>query len=124
MTRPTFAIVKSGSRASLRMRATAPQTVFAVALRPTAALMRASLNGRSVQVPGGEWTIIRYGAVPPPDLKLSFDAAGPGSLELRYLAASPGLPAAAPRTEGQPSAWTRLSGSRAVTGTARLGWRD
>lgn len=102
------------------MRAIGRQTAFAVALRPSATLGNAKLNGRAVLVPGGEWTVIRYGAATPPNLTLAFDAVERSGIELRYMSAIPGMPAGTPNHEDHPSAWTRLSGSSAVTGSVRF----
>jgi FtsP/CotA-like multicopper oxidase with cupredoxin domain len=120
--RPSITLTRDGSRAQLRMQADRPMASLTVALRPAGALPNATLNGRTIRVPAGEWTIIRYGNAVPPDLSLAFDGGRGGRIDLRYLSSMPGLPSGAPRAAGPPTAWTPLTGTRTVFGSARYVW--
>lgn len=121
-TRPAFRAIERPGGGDVRVTTAANPRRLILALRPSAALTGAALNGKSVRLAAGEWTLVYYGAQRPADLELSYTAPTAGTrIDVRYLLATPGLPANAPRDGGAPSNWTLLSGTRTVVGSWTTG---
>lgn len=87
-------------------------------IRSSAELSDTTLNTLPVKLTTGDWTSLRYGSATAADMKLAFRRKPGTTVEVRYMAATPGLPAGAPPPKGPPTNWTLLSGSSAVVGRA------
>ncbi len=101
------------------LHVTAPPVIgLRLAIRSSAPLAETTLNGLSVKMANGDWTSLRYGSAAPAAMDLSFRRSPGTTLEVRYMAATPGMPTGAPKPNGPPTNWTLLSGSSAVMGRA------
>lgn len=116
-TRPQFGLEPTPGGATLRVRTETNPRLFRLALRPSGPLAAATLNGKAVRLPPGEWSMILYRASRPADLVLRYRAAAGVRIEARYLLAIPGLPPGAPRDGGTATNWTLLNGTRTVVGS-------
>ena len=121
--RPAFAFTQAGARGMLHITTANVQRRFSMAFRPSAALGDVRLNGKPVRLAPQQWTKLSFGADVPVDLTLEFDATIPGTMEYDYRTAVDGLPPSAPQPTALPTNWTLYSGSRMVTGSARLAWK-
>ena len=117
----TLTLSPAGADGRETLRITAPPVIgLRLAIRSSAPLTAPTLNGHAVTLAANDWTGLRYGSAFAPDLALSFRRAPGTTVEVRYLAATPGLPPGAPKPGGPPTNWTLLSGSSAVIGSARF----
>ncbi len=98
---------------------TAPPVIgLRLMIRSSAPLSDTTLNGLPVTLTRGDWTSLRYGSAAAADMKLAFRRQPGTTVEVRYMAATPGMPAGAPKPNGPPTNWTLLTGSSAVMGRA------
>lgn len=103
------------------LRIAAPPVIgLRLAIRSSKPLEAPTLNGYPVTLVADDWTALRYGSASPVSLAFSFKRTPGTNVDIRYLAATPGLPAGAPKPGGAPTNWTLLSGSSAVTGYVKL----
>ena len=99
--------------------------LLSLRLRPNARVSDVRVNGvpTSVLRKPGEWTDLVWRAAPQ-GVTISFQAAGPGTLDIRYAQATPDWPAGAVALPPMPAKlmpWN-LAGSTVVTGTRRVTW--
>jgi Peptidase family M28 len=120
---PQFAFTSDNGAMRLQVTTAQAGRMLLMSVRPSVAISGATLNGKPVDLAAGKWTPIALRAAVPADLMVAGKAGGPGTLEVRYLAAVDGLPAGVTPPGGAPTNWTPLSGSRATMGTARFAIR-
>lgn len=125
-TAPTLALTTQAD-GSQRLLVTPPPgaRTLALVLRPSVKLTNATLNGRPVKelaAPGAKTRINWAGA--PQGLELSFKAAGPGALEVGYIATTEAWPADAKPLPARPAEVMAFDASDVtiVGGTQRLTW--
>jgi hypothetical protein len=87
-----------------------------LALRPSAPLRNMRLNGRPISIRTDEWTRLFYRVPQPITLNLTAEGPADATMTIRYIYATPGLPAGAPRHPGLQTNWTILSGSQVIVG--------
>lgn len=118
---PRPAISMAGASGRFRLHVTTAQVgrLVLLSLRPSVALTDARLNGKPIKLDVDKWTPVSMRAAVPADLVLE-GAAGPGTIEVRYLTSIDGLPPGQPQPAGPPTNWTPFSGTRAMMGTARF----
>ena len=123
---PTFALTRQpdGSQRLLVSPPPGARTLGLV-LKSTVPLGDATLNGRPVQelAPAGAETRINW-QVAPQGLELNFKAAGPGALEVGFIAVTEAWPAGAKPLPPRPADVMGFDASDAtiVGGTQRLTW--
>lgn len=94
----------------------APVVGLRLAIRSSAPLAGTTLNGLRIKMTNDDWTSLRYGSAAPAAMELRFNRNPGATLEIRYMAATPGMPAGAPKPNGPPTNWTLLTGSSVVMG--------
>ena len=96
----------------------APVVGLRLAIRNSAPLAGTTLNGLRIKMTNDDWTSLRYGSAAPAAMELRFNRNPGATLEIRYMAATPGMPVGAPKPNGPPTNWTLLTGSSVVMGRA------
>jgi hypothetical protein len=115
----TLTLVPAASDGRETLHITTPPVIgLRLAIRSSAPLAATTLNDLPVKMADNDWTSLRYGSAAPAAMELSFNRSPGTTLEIRYMAATPGMPAGAPKPNGPPTNWTLLTGSSVVMGRA------
>lgn len=94
-----------------------PPRVLSIAIRPAAGTREICVNGQPVTANPDGWTTITYRAQKPAAITLSATVdGGAAPFAIRYMLATAGLPANAPRTAGLQTNWAILTGTQTVIG--------
>jgi len=120
--RPRIALSQEGRAVTITIDAETPQLLM-FAVKPSAPVRNARVNGEPVTFDPAKPTRIGYRAATPAHLELTFETAGAGAMAIDWLYSVPGLPDGAPTPRNPATNWTQLSHTRTAVGAMKLDWK-
>lgn len=121
--RPSIEFLRDEAANAITIRTEDTPQWFAIALRPSGTVRDMKVAGVPVSLAPDGWTYVRFGAVQPVNLTLEAASAKEGAIEIRYIHAVAEDGGQMPASQSSTTAWTPMSGSRAVAGTLNFTWK-